>query len=124
LFARMSSGQFVFGLPGNPVAVAVGFRFFVAQAIRMLQGQALEQPFMATNTVEFKKPEKFCFFAKARTEYTKNNLPQTTFLPGQESFKLSPFRDANSWMILPEGKNLIKVGDKIQVVPLHPGEAL
>ena len=124
LFARMSSGQFVFGLPGNPVAVAVGFRFFVAQAIRMLQGQALEQPFMATNTVEFNKPEKFCFFAKARTEYTKNNLPQTTFLPGQESFKLSPFRDANSWMILPEGKNLIKVGDKIQVVPLHPGEAL
>ena len=124
LFAKMPSGQFVFGLPGNPVAVAVGFRFFVAQAIRMLQGQTLEQPFLATNAVEFKKSEKFCFFAKARTDYTENSLPETTILPGQESFKLSPFRDANSWMILPEGKNLIKVGDKVQVVPLHPGEAL
>jgi len=49
---------------------------------------------------------------------------EATVLPGQESFKLSPFYRANSWMVLPEGSNVIKAGERIQVVPLHPGEAI
>jgi len=124
LMAKLPAGQFVFGLPGNPVSVAVGFRFFVNQAIRILQGQLLEQPICAINKTEFNKPEKFCFFAKAQTEYTQSGSLEATVLPGQESFKLSPFYRANSWMVLPEGSNVIKAGEKIQIVSLHPGEAI
>ena len=124
LMAKLSTGQFVFGLPGNPVSVAVGFRFFVNQAIRILQDQALEEPISAINKNEFKKPEKFCFFAKAQTGYTQSGNLEAEILSGQESFKLSPFYQANSWMILPEGTDVIKAGEKIDVMPLQPGEAI
>jgi len=124
LMAKLSTGQFVFGLPGNPVSVAVGFRFFVNQAIRILQDQALEEPVSAINKNEFKKPEKFCFFAKAQTGYTQSGNLEAEILSGQESFKLSPFYQANSWMILPEGTDVIKAGEKIEIMPLQPGEAI
>ena len=124
LMAKLPKGQFVFGLPGNPVSVAVGFRFFVNQAIRILQDQALEEPISAINKNEFKKPEKFCFFAKAQTGYTQSGKLEAEILSGQESFKLSPFYQANSWMILPEGADVIKAGEKIEIMPLHPGEAI
>ena len=124
LMAKLPTGQFVFGLPGNPVSVAVGFRFFVNQAIRILQDQALEESISAINKNEFKKPEKFCFFAKAQTGYTQSGNLETEILSGQESFKLSPFYKANSWMILPEGTDVIKAGEKIEIMPLQPGEAI
>ena len=124
LMAKLPTGQFVFGLPGNPVSVAVGFRFFVNQAIRILQGQPLEQPICAINKTEFKKPEKFCFFAKAQSGYTQSGNLEAEILPGQESFKLSPFYRANSWMVLPEGTDVIKAGEKIEIMPLQPGEAI
>jgi len=124
LMAKLPTGQFVFGLPGNPVSVAVGFRFFVNQAIRILQDQALEESISAINKNEFKKPEKFCFFAKAQTGYTQSGNLETEILSGQESFKLSPFYQANSWMILPEGTDVIKAGEKIEIMPLQPGEAI
>ena len=124
LMAKLSTGQFVFGLPGNPVSVAVGFRFFVNQAIRILQDQALEESISAINKNEFKKPEKFCFFAKAQTGYTQSGNLEAEILSGQESFKLSPFYKANSWMILPEGTDVIKAGEKIEIMPLQPGEAI
>jgi molybdopterin molybdotransferase len=38
LFARLPSGALYFGLPGNPVAALVGFRFFVLAAIRAALG--------------------------------------------------------------------------------------
>ncbi len=38
LFALLSDGRPFFGLPGNPVAALVGFRFFVTAAIRNLMG--------------------------------------------------------------------------------------
>lgn len=38
LFAVLPDGRPFFGLPGNPVAALVGFRFFVLAAIRQLVG--------------------------------------------------------------------------------------
>ena len=104
--------------------MAVGFRFFVNQAIRILQGQPIEKTITVINKNEFKKPEKFCFFAKAQTTYTQSGNLEAEILSGQESFKLSPFYQANSWMILPEGTDVIKAGEKIEIMPLQPGEAI
>jgi molybdenum cofactor synthesis domain-containing protein len=38
VFARLSSGTPVFGLPGNPVSVSVTFNLFVRTALRSMQG--------------------------------------------------------------------------------------
>jgi molybdopterin molybdotransferase len=43
LFARLADGRPYFGLPGNPVAALVGFRFFVMAALRRMLGLATEQ---------------------------------------------------------------------------------
>ena len=43
LFALLADGRPYFGLPGNPVAALVGFRFFVVAALRRMLGLAAEQ---------------------------------------------------------------------------------
>jgi len=42
LFALLADGRPYFGLPGNPVAALVSFRFFVAHALRRMLGLAAE----------------------------------------------------------------------------------
>jgi len=43
LFALLADGRPYFGLPGNPVAALVSFRFFVVHALRRMLGLAAEQ---------------------------------------------------------------------------------
>lgn len=40
-FGRLDDGRLVFGLPGNPVSVAVSFEVFVRPALLLLQGRAV-----------------------------------------------------------------------------------
>lgn len=89
-----------------------------------MQGQEQEKSLVAVNQLEFQKSEKFCFFAKALTSINDQGVIETIILEGQESFKLKPFREANSWAIIPEGKSKILTGEKIQIVPLLIGESL
>jgi molybdopterin molybdotransferase len=124
LMAIFPSGQIVFGLPGNPVSVAVGFRFFVGQALRLMQGQSIENRMTAINKIDYRKSEKFCFFAKAQTSINSQGVLETKIMSGQESFKLKPFKDANSWAIIPEGLEVIKQDQEIKIVPLNMGESI
>ncbi|MDG1136187.1 MAG: molybdopterin molybdotransferase MoeA [Gammaproteobacteria bacterium] len=124
LMAKLPDGKILFGLPGNPVSVAVGFRFFVNNAIRLMQGQAKENYLVAVNQLEFKKSRKFCFFAKAKTTVNDQGKLEVIILEGQESFKLNPFREANSWAIIPEGLEAINKDQEIEIVPLNIGEAI
>jgi len=43
-------------------------------------------------------------------------------MSGQESFKLKPFNQTNSWAIIPEGMDVIYADQEIEVVPLNMGE--
>ena len=124
LMAIFPSGQIVFGLPGNPVSVAVGFRFFVSQALRLMQGQSIENRMTAINKMEYKKSEKFCFFAKAHTSVNTRGILETKIMSGQESFKLKPFNETNSWAIIPEGMEVLQANQEIEVVPLNMGETI
>ena len=118
LMAKFPDGAVVFGLPGNPVSVAVGFRFLAAQAIRILQGRALEKPIASKNSINYKKSEKFCLFAKAIARVDEDGQIHTEVMSGQESFKVKPFRDANCWAMIPEGIETIKKGEAISIYPL------
>ena len=44
LFATLPSGPLYFGLPGNPVATAVGLRFLVGSALKAMNQQPPETP--------------------------------------------------------------------------------
>jgi len=118
LFARLPDGTLVFGLPGNPVAVAACFRFFVVPAIRALQGLPQERLLTATLDSAQSKRAEFRFFAKAHTETDASGRQHVTVLPGQQSFKIKPLMQANCWAILEEGRGEVDAGETVLIAPL------
>jgi molybdopterin molybdotransferase len=115
LFARLPDGTWFFGLPGNPIAVAVGLRFFVAPALRMLQSLPPEEYRTARLKDTVHKKSGLTFFAKARTSGTKDGGLEVDILPGQESFKIKPLMEANCWAVVPEDSDTVQSGATIRV---------
>ena len=68
LHARLPGGALLFGLPGNPLAVAVGMRFFVMPALRAMQGLAGECALPAVTKSPVRGRGTLRFFAKAFVE--------------------------------------------------------
>jgi len=121
LFARLPGGALVFGLPGNPIAVAVGLRFFVVPALRAMQGLAAEEYLTAKLKQSVGKKPGLRFFAKAHATTDATGQIEVTALPGQESFKISPLMTANCWLIAEEETAELKADSTVQIAPLHPG---
>jgi molybdopterin molybdotransferase len=120
LFARLGDGTLFFGLPGNPIAVAVCMRFFVVPALRRLQGLSPEHYHVTVSDEEIRKRTDLRFFGKAVARIDADGRLRTRLLPGQESFKIQPLGAANCWAIVPEGQEHIGAGELIQVAPLYP----
>ncbi|MEO7385828.1 MAG: gephyrin-like molybdotransferase Glp [Gammaproteobacteria bacterium] len=123
LHARLPGGTLLFGLPGNPLAVAVGMRFFVIPALRGLRGQAPECATPALTLEPVRGRGNLRFFAKARTEVDARGVRRVRILPGQESFRIAPLLVANCWAIVLEGVEEIPAGGVLQTVPLYPDDA-
>lgn len=124
LFARMPRGQLIFGLPGNPIAVAVGIRFFVLPALLRMQGLKDEVYIKAKLSSPMRKKPGMAFFAKALAERAANGTLSVAVLPGQESFKISPLMQANCWVIANDDAEEIAAGSEVAIAPMFPGDAL
>lgn len=122
LLARLPDGALLFGLPGNPLAVAVGMRFFVIPALRALAGLSPETATPALTAAPVRSRRQLCFFAKARATVDAGGCRRVELLPGQESFRISPLLQANCWAIVPEGIGEIPAGSPIGTLPLYPDD--
>lgn len=122
LHARLPGGALLFGLPGNPLAVAVGMRFFVIPALRALQGLAPERPQPARTMEPVRSRGNLRFFAKAFADLDAAGHRRVRLLPGQESFRIAPLLEANCWAIVPEGIPEIPAGGILQTLPLYPDD--
>jgi len=120
LHARLPGGTLLFGLPGNPLAVAVGMRFFVIPALRALQGLAQEAPLPAVAAEAVRGRGALRFFAKACLETDATGQRRVRILPGQESFRIAALLRANCWAIVPEGVGDIPAGGLLETLPLYP----
>jgi len=118
LFARLADGRLVVALPGNPIAVAVGMRFFVFPAMRALQHQPAETFPVARLTATVGKKPGLTFFAKAHAALNDDGRYTVTVLPGQESFKIQPLMAANCWAILPAAATEVTAGTAVEIAPL------
>ena len=121
LFARLMNGTLIFGLPGNPIAVAVGLRFFVVPALRQMQGLPEEEYLTASITHTMGKKQGMRFFAKAQAMSNDAGQLEVEALPGQESFKISPLMSANCWLIADKETDELTAGSLVKIAPLYPG---
>lgn len=95
LFATFEDGTPFFGLPGNPVAALVGFRFLVTAAIRAMIGRPIEQG--EPMTLDVAGRPGTTVFIKARRSGAAIEV-----LPGQQSHRMRPLLDANCWLAVDE----------------------
>jgi molybdopterin molybdotransferase len=109
-------GKPVFGLPGNPVSSMVSFEVFVRPAILKMLNQRDEEMREVEAILEedIKKKEGLRAFLRAKTRW-KNSAYYTRTTGPQGSGILSSMVLANSLIILPEDKTVVRKGEKVCV---------
>ena len=115
------NNKFFFGLPGNPISCAAGFRFFVYPLIRKSLGLKTENRFSAKLRNKYFKSKSFTHFVRCSMKINKKGSVQLEVLQAQQSNRIKSFVKANCWGIFPEGKSKFKKSDIIEWVPLIPG---
>lgn len=118
LFARLSGGQSYFGLPGNPVSSAVGLRFFVEPALRVVLGLPEETPWRLPLLQGMQKKPGFRLLQKARLQLAADGRLGVELLKGQESFKTQPLLAATVWAALPTEVADLPAGSFVEIYPL------
>lgn len=123
LFAVLPNGALYFGLPGNPISSAVGFRFFVQLAINRLLGIANEQSIKISLAHAVNKKAGFTLLQKACVNIDASGQLKVSLLKGQESFRIQPLLHSNAWAVLPENADTLADNELIEVYGLH-GEGI
>jgi len=118
LVAVLPGGALFFGLPGNPVSVAVGFRFFVHPFIRALRRQSREVAWRLPLAESVGKRPDLRYFRAVEVVEGDDGGPAARVLPDQQSFRLSPLLAADAWCVLPEGLDEVPAGARVDVLPL------
>jgi len=109
-----------FGLPGNPISMVVGFRFFIYPLIRNMLGMSKERTFKAKLLNKYSKRKDFTHFLRCYVSVTKKGSCELKIFKGQQSNKLKALTEANCWGIFESGKTKFKVGDFVECLPLIP----
>ena len=112
--------KFFFGLPGNPISCAAGFRFFIYPLLRNSLGMVKEEKLKAKLINKYSKRKNFTHFARCLINVNSKGLTELRVLQQQQSHRIKSFTKANSWGIFPSGKDRFKPGDIIEWVPLIP----
>lgn len=112
----------IFGMPGNPISSAVGFRFFLTPFYRELHGQMPEQALQIKLAQTTIKPEGLDCFYKAKLESLETGLVIRP-LKQQASFMVSPLVKSNAWVVFPKDGNQVNKDQEISVYPLLPNQS-
>ena len=119
-FGRIASrghSAFLFGLPGNPVAVMVSFYFFAREALLRMMGAEAPLPLLKARSVApiRKKP--------GRTEYQRGVLsrgadgqPEVKITGSQGSGILRSMSEANCMVVLQDEQGSVQAGEMVDVL--------
>jgi molybdopterin molybdotransferase len=118
LFAKLPGDVLLFGLPGNPIAVAVGLRFFVEPALRVMLGLPPETPYRVPLSKPYGKKPRLRFHLKSRLHIDVQGRLAVEVLDGQESYRIRPLSDANAWAVVPADVDALPAGTLIDVLGL------
>ena len=124
LCARLPNGPLILALPGTPMAVAVGFRFFVVPTLRAMMGQDAESTLYAMLDTPQQPKAGLRHFLRATLHQGAEGQLHASVLSQQQPFRIRPFAEADSWVVLPEDAGDCIAGKRIEIVSLEPGAAL
>jgi len=108
------------GLPGNPISMVAGLRFFIYPLIRNMLNMEKEIFFKAKLLNNYSKRKDFTHFLRCTLTVTKKGSCELKILKGQQSNKLKALTEANCWGIFESGKAKFKAGDFVECLPLIP----
>lgn len=115
LFATLPGGSLFFGLPGNPVATAVGLRFFVEPALRAMLGLPVERPLRVPLHEPLQQRTALHCFLKGHVGIDDGGQLRASVLAGQESFRIRPLLEANAWIVVGESAAPVTAGTLVDV---------
>ena len=101
LFATLGDGTLYFGLPGNPVAAAVGARFFVTTAVRAMLGLNREVGTTVSVDVPGIAPAGVTRILKARR--SADNHGAVELAQDQRSHTMRPLLECDTWLVVKDG---------------------
>lgn len=103
LFATFQGGPMFFGLPGNPVAALVGFRFFVTAAIRAMMGRPLEEGRFVLADLPTRPGTTLLLKGRQSVADSGRSIE---IPPDQRSHMMRPLLSANRWLAVDEEASL------------------
>lgn len=118
LAARFDGGPLVLALPGNPMAVAVGYRFFVLPVLRAMAGLGPERPVRVRLVEPLRGREGFQYFALGRLEQDGEGRQIARVAEAQAAYRILPYAQANTWLTASDGSD-----DVVDAWPLDPADA-
>ncbi len=124
LAAMLGDDTLVLALPGTPMAVAIGFRFFVAPVLWAWAGQGSEAVLHAVlDTPQQPKPG-LRHFLRAKLSQGSDGRLHASLLKLQQPFRIQPFAEADAWVVLDEDAGDCLPGMLVEIASLHPGVPL
>ena len=123
LCAKLANGPLILALPGTPMAVAVGFRFFVVPALRSMLGQGIEPPLHAVLDTPQQPKAGLRHFLRATLHQDTESQLHVSVQHQQQPFRIRPFALADAWLVLPEDAGDCAAGKRVEIISLEPGMA-
>jgi molybdopterin molybdotransferase len=119
-FGRVASGgqsAFLFGLPGNPVAVMVSFYFFARDALlRMMGAEAPLALLRARSEGAIRKKPGRTEYQRGILSRGEDGLPQVRITGSQGSGILRSMSEANCMVVLHDEQDNVAAGDEVDVL--------
>ncbi|MBQ4855874.1 molybdopterin molybdotransferase MoeA [Rhodanobacter sp. B2A1Ga4] len=121
LCATLANGPLILALPGTPMAVAVGVRFFVAPVLRAMAGQGSEPTLHAVLDMPWQPKPGLRHFLRASLHLDLDGYLHAAVPSQQQPFLIRPFAEADAWVVLPEDAGDCAAGTRVEIVSLEPG---
>ncbi|AND68521.1 hypothetical protein ATSB10_10670 [Dyella thiooxydans] len=124
LAASLPAGPLVMALPGTPMAVAAGLRFFVTPVLRAMLGQGAEPDLRAVLDTPQQPKAGLRHFLRAAFHLDAAGGLHARVMPQQQPFRIAPFAAADGWVVLDEDAGDCAAGRVVPVASLDPGTGL
>jgi molybdopterin molybdotransferase len=111
------SSAFLFGLPGNPVAVMVSFYFFAREALlRMMGAEAPLELVKARSLASIRKKPGRTEYQRGVLSRGEDGMPEVRITGSQGSGILRSMSEANCMVVLHDEQGSVQAGEMVDVL--------